>query len=244
MKKEIRYIIAVLATLVTHFCNSQTISSFSLGGDISNGNYNAVSANLRSEVKNDSSKIYFNTLCSYDMSYLTLKKQLLNSEFYFFSTMGKKMGSYKILIFNENEHSYNRKIIYRGNLGLGISYHVHTKHLIMDVSEALLAEAMLINSSLYDIRLSTRLKIQTSKSLLRFTSTTLIQPSIYTFPPIKLGNNFIPRSTSTIEINITKIIIIMGLGIDVSVQTYPAYIDNTVRPTDIRTYVFFKTQTK
>ena len=218
-------------------------TNVAVGGDFFQGNYNALSIDTKAEIKNDSSFLSWNINPSFIASYLLDDNKLLNREGYVFSDVEKRFGKWKIIAFNENEHSYNKHIDYRGNLAFGCAYKITAgKYATVDISEAVLPEAIFIDhTSRVTLRMSTRLKFQYQREWFKFTSITLAQPSIYTAPSIPLKDNFILRTTNLAEFTVTKSFS-TGMGLDVSTQTYPAYVDSKVKPTDTHVYFFFKVQ--
>jgi hypothetical protein len=215
--------------------------SFSLGGDFSRGNVNVVNVDARAEIKNDSSNFAWSVSPVYRFTYLTLKKEVLNSEIYISSFLENKKKKWKFLTFNENERSYNRKIIYRGNLGVGFAIYVfREKNLSLSISEAVLPEIFVTETlARQTVRLSTRVKFQAKRDPFTLTSTTVVQPSILNSPALLSRDNFIMRSQNSFEVSLSARISFLS-GVDILIQTYPSYLNTQVRPVDLRIYFSLK----
>lgn len=225
------------------FCSSLNAQrvSFTLGGDFSRGNLNIANLDFRGEVSRDTGRISWNLNGVHRLTYLTKKNEILNNESYLTFFAESKTGKWKILLFNENERSFNRKINYRGNLGAGFSYHlVQKENLKIDISEALLPEVFLASSAeRWALRVSTRLKILHKKGPVTFSSITVVQPSLLNQPEIFSKNNFVMRSQNFVEVAVSKKVSLVT-GVDVVVQTYPAYLNPEVEKTDMRFYTSLK----
>lgn len=236
-----RAIVILTLLLLSHIGYSQVTGNLSIGGEMIRGNANNLMADIRSEIKSDSLKVNFNVSPSFRYAYLINERRTLNRETYMSSSLERKWHRLKLIAFNENENSYNRKIRYRGSLGIGAAYQlINNQNFKIDVSEIILPEAIFLEDvSRTSIRLSTRIKVAYQKSNVKFTSITLLQPSVYSLPEISLKNNFNARTTNFFEVAFAKNFS-FGAGFDAVMQTYPSYIDNEVKPLDTRTYCLIK----
>jgi hypothetical protein len=225
-----------VCSLLSSLCFSQKFTA-SVGGDFSRGNVNILNVDMRMEIRSDSGRREWSISPSQRFTYLTLKREILNNETYVSSFLENKYSKWKILFFNENERSYNRKIDYRGNLGMGISYHVLRKeNLKLDISEALLPEVFLTSEiERYVLRLSTRVKFIHRTSQFSISSVTVVQPSVLNHPSVRSRDNFVLRSQNSTEFFISKKFSVI-VGADLVIQTYPSYLNPAIRSTDVRFY--------
>jgi hypothetical protein len=233
--------ILIPALFFSTLCKAQNFS-VSLGGDYSKGNVNTANIDLRAEVKQDSGRIAWNISPTHRFSYLTTEKRILNNETYITASAETRKGRWKFLAFNENERSYNRKIVYRGNAGMGVSYHVVDKeNLKLIFSEVVLPEVFYseVSGQRKALRLSSRVKFFWKSGAFSFNSVSVIQPSILNSPEILAKHNFVMRSQNSFEIYVTRRIS-MVLGADVIVQTYPTFLNEKVKPVDYRYYTSLK----
>lgn len=232
--------ILIPALLFSVLCRAQKVS-LTLGGDYSRGNINIANVDFRSEIKQDSGKIVWAVSPTYRFTYLIKDKRILNNETYVAISAETYKGKWKFLMLSENEKSENRKILYRGNLGLGVSYHfIENEKIKLVLSEVLLPEIFYseISGQRKALRLSSRVKFLWKSGILSFSSTSVIQPSIINSPTILAKDNFIMRSQNYFEIHANKKISLV-IGADIIVQTYPAAF-NEKEAVDYRYYTSLK----
>jgi hypothetical protein len=236
-----RGIIALfLVVLPLSFLAQKVSGSFSIGGEYTKGNYNAASLDSRLELKDDTGKYVWNFMPTFRIGYLITTKQLLTREAYLSSALERKIKNFKIISFTESEHSYNRKILYRGSIGLGCGYRFTVGKVNLDFTEAALPDFICLeDKQRLSLRLSSRLKLIYKIEKFTFTSYTLVQPAIYSSMHIRSRDNFSLRSTNLAETVIFKKFS-MALGYDITVQTYPAYVDSKIKPCDYRAYFLIK----
>ena len=219
---------------------SQT-GSFQLGGYLSEGNFNAFNVNSSLNIRQDSGKYTWNAHPSFTLTYYD---KIINREFYNSIAINIRFNNkWKILLFNEDENSFGRKINYRGSLGIGISHKfIYENKIMIDISEAILPELYMINNcDIKIIRLSTRVKFIYKKEKLTLSSITLIQPSIfnYVINEIPYNKSINIRSTNSLMFTITKKTS-FGVGFDLINDGISSHINTKVKPLDTKLYFTVK----
>jgi len=240
-----RLLICLLVLLVhVHLFAQDSIprkitGSAQVGFSASGGNLILYSTSFKGEIKQESPAVEWsiNTSFVYGINLTGGNKKTQNRESYLSMAFYKRWGPWKIVLFNENENSFLRKTIYRGNIGFGGAYKISLKGgFEIDLSQAVLPEFYFSENRSDDkvtLRSSSRVKFVWSKGPCTLTSVTLIQPAIYTNPEVKSSDNFNMRSNTLFEVKVYKGIS-MGIGNETIVQTYPSYLYQSIRPYDYR----------
>jgi hypothetical protein len=188
----------ILSTIISI---SQIKYTNTIGGNYTQGNTGIFLVNLQSNIKNDSSKIKWSI-----SPYLCYSKIQSNGnwyqkqrECYITTSFIKRNGKWNYYLFSDIENSYQKKIILRSSIGIGIGKNlIDNKEFFLSLSDALLPEIYEVDttSNLYkhingmyqtSIRNSIRIKFET-KGKIKFNSIELIQPSIYNFNQKKVNN--------------------------------------------------------
>ena len=225
----------LLILLFPVYSFSQTKGNFAIGGNYLQGNYNSFMFDARGTIQNDSSKFVWNI--SPSMSAIYSNSVILKRDYYSSSSIEHRFyKKFKFLLFNEFENSYNRKIYFRSNMGVGISYSfINNKKYKFSVSEALLPEYVKLFSTEFSVlRSSTKLKFIYTNSNFSFSTITLLQPAI--IGQNKYIKSFSFRTINLIEEKINKCFSI-GIGFDYSLQTY---VIAPFKPFDSRQYFYIK----
>ncbi len=172
------------------------------------------------------------------------EREFYSTESYFY----RFSPNAKVLVFSEQEHSWLRKTLFRGNLGVGLSYKfIHSKLLTIEASEAILPDFYLsltiVKRDNFAIRPSTRLKIRIESYPLRFETINMVQPEILGwelsghYALIDQRDNINFRSITTLDIAIKKGFSVGG-RLDFIYQTYPHLVATNIQPYDL-SFVFY-----
>jgi len=217
----------------------KTTGSAQVGFSASGGNLVLYTTNFKGEIKQESSIVEWsiNSSFTYGVNLTGGDRKTQNRESYLSAAFYKRWGNWKIVLFNENENSFLRKTIYRGNIGFGGAYKIVFKNgFEADLSQAILPEFYFSENNVDNkiaLRSSSRLKFVWSKGPCTLTSVTLIQPAIYTNPEVKSKDNFNLRSNSLFEVKVYKGIS-LGISNETIVQTYSSYLYPNIKPYDYR----------
>jgi hypothetical protein len=148
---------------------------------------------------------------------------------------------WKLLFFSEADHSYIRKINLRYSGGVGPGYKIENNKYEFQLSEVLLTEGLSSENpaviNYFVLRASTRLKFSIKTKFGNLSSVSVIQPAIYTNQGIGLNKHFILRSQNRVEINVSKKTTV-GFNYDANYQSYPAFLNTSVKPFDWTTSFF------
>jgi hypothetical protein len=244
MKKLLLFLLILPAYV---FAQDTISGSVAAGGQVLSGNFNSYTVNANTDWRGRHLKSDWDIAPSfrYTNNSGTLKeREVYATESYFY----RFTPHFKVLVFSEQEHSWLRKTLFRGNLGVGISYRfIHTKVLSIEGSEAILPDFYFSITNRkrdnFAIRPSTRLKIRVEYYPLRFETINMVQPEAlgwgltghYNIIDQKSNINF--RSTTTLDVAIKKGFSI-GARLDFIYQTYPHLVDAKIQPYDL-TFVFY-----
>jgi hypothetical protein len=219
---------------------SKKTSGFAqVGFSASGGNLILYTTSFRGEIKQESPIIEWSTNASflYGINLTGGEKKTQNRESYLSAAFYRRWGNWKIVLFSENENSFLRKTIYRGNIGFGGAYKILSKSgFEIDISQAVMPEFYFSDNRVNDritFRSSTRLNFTWSKGPFKLSSATLIQPAIYTSPEVSSKNNFNLRSNTLLEVKTYKGIS-LGISNETIVQTYSSYLYPNLKPYDYR----------
>ncbi len=233
-----RLLILSIALMLSQLSNGQIAKILSLGADGSKGNFSSLGLTVKSEIKKDSGQYTWSINPNYRWSeqspYGSHDMNLYENEFYNTANLAKSIGKWKVLVFNEEERSFQRKINFRGSLGIGLGHSIiKNKSINFNISEVILPEyySSSSNSDMnnFTIRSSTRIKFDYAKSIFKLASITLFQPAIYSDRNVSFHDNLNIRSTNSVSISVTKKYSV-GLLYVLSYQGYPYYINKAVSP--------------
>ena len=241
----------VLLLFISSNLFSQTDSSklkfdISLGGNATIGNFGSQALILRNNLEWNFRKIELSWSPKFQISQISTNGiyKLREREVYSTFSLTSRNKNWKLLFFNEIEHTYLRKIDLRTSLGIGFGKKlIKNKELELDISEVILPEFMISQfGQQYDnlaLRSSTRLKFVWTKNIFKFSSITLFQPSLLTYKNggqfIQFSDNINLRTVNNIEINPMKWVS-FGVGNEIIYQSYPNYVDPLIKPID---WIFF-----
>lgn len=249
----IKYFFISVLLLVNSILFSQTDSSkvnfdVSLGGNATIGNFGSQALILRKNLEWNFKKIELSWSPKFQISQISTNGayKLREREIYSTFSLTHRIDKWRILFFNEIEHTYLRKVDLRTSLGIGLGKKlIKNKSIELDISEVLLPEFMISQfGKQYDnfaLRSSTRLKFVWTKNIFKFSSITLFQPSLLTYKNggqfIQFSDNINLRTVNNIEVNPMKWVS-FGVGNEIIYQSYPNYVDPLVKPID---WIFFFT---
>lgn len=231
----------------------------SLGYNSTTGNYTSYTVTSKIDFSRTSKK--YQTTWSPTFIYSKQNGKLIQREeyspFYQSFKINKKD---KIIIFNEVESSYLRKINYRFSLGIGLS-HVIIKNgnIYLDISQAILPEYMnaggipynfvnkaqetAVSIDVFSLRSSTRSRFEYRINNIKIVNIVLLQPSCYTkqidSEIISFKNNLSYRINTNVDISVAKNIS-LGVGNQIIYQTYNHYINNNIKKIDTNLLFYVK----
>lgn len=242
-----RIFLALIFILLTNQSLGQVKGFLSFGGDLNSGNFNSIGLTARGELKIDTNLKQFVISSAYRWSEQSsgnneLKKY--EDELYLTSNLSRSIKNWKVLGFAEAERSYLRKIDLRSSAGLGAGYEIFNgKGWSINISEILLPEYYWsdVNSQWnnFTIRASTRFKIEYESVIIKITSVSLFQPSIFSSRETSFLYNLNARNNTAVSVKIANKYEV-GLSYVLTYQGYPAYINSTIRPTQQNSSVFLK----
>jgi hypothetical protein len=242
-------LILLLLLIIPIEAFSQTKGFISIGGDWNSGNFQSIGLTLRSELKKDSGNYQWAVSPTYRWSEQSKvgggQLNLYENELYLTGNLTKSLAkSWKVIGFSENEKSYLRKIDLRSAAGLGIGVDLFNNGgFRISVSELILPEYYWssLNTDLnnFNVRGSTRLKLEINGKLFKFSSINLVQPAIYSSRQVSFADNLNIRSNSSISIKI-KDRYETGILHTLTYQGYPYYINKTIVPMQQGASIFFK----
>ena len=221
--------------------------SVAAGGTVLSGNFNSYTVNANTDWRGRHGKNEWDIAPSFRYTNNTgvlKEREFYATESYFY----RFTPHFKFLVFSEQEHSWLRKTLFRGNLGVGISYRfLHTQVITIEGSEAILPDFYLSITNpkrdYFAIRPSTRLKIRVEYYPLRFETINMVQPEALGwgltghYQIIDQRNNINFRSVTTLDVAIKKGFSAGG-RLDFIYQTYPVLVDARIKPYDL-TFVFY-----
>jgi hypothetical protein len=247
----IKYFFIALFLFLNSLLFSQTDSSklkieASLAGNATVGNFGSQALILRNNLEWNFKKLELSWSPKFQISQISTNGvyKLREREIYSTFSLTGRNKNWKLLFFNEIEHTYLRKIDLRTSLGLGFGKKlIKNKEIELDISEVLLPEFTISQfGKQYDnlaLRSSTRLKFVWTKNIFKFSSITLFQPSLLTYKNggqfIEFKDNINLRNVNNIEINPMKWVS-FGVGNEIIYQSYPNYVDPLIKPID---WIFF-----
>jgi hypothetical protein len=251
-----RFNFIFLLLFIHTFCFSQNDSSklklnLSIGGNYTGGNFNLYNLFVKSSLSKSwkDNEVYFSPNFQYSqISNDRVNFKLREREIYYNLSYTKRWDNFRLLVYNEFENSFLRKVDFRGSMGMGAGVKIFKKrNLELDVSEMVLPEFLLSNfGNNFDnfaLRLSTRLKFVFSQNNFKLSSVSLFQPSLYTVKNgtdiINFKDNLNLRSLNSLEYSPLKWFSI-GINNEVIFQTYSNSIDSNVSPIDYNISVFFR----
>lgn len=246
----------VLFLFFCTFCFSQTDSSklklnLSIGGNYTGGNFNLYTLFVKSSISKSWNKNEVSFSPNFQYSQISndrINFKLREREVYYNLSYTKRWDNFRVLIYNEAENSFLRKIDFRGSLGIGAGVKIFkSDNLELDISEMILPEFLISNFGNdfdnFALRLSTRLKFVYSQNNFKLSSITLFQPSLYTIKNgdeiVYFKDNLNLRSLNSLEYSPLKWFSI-GLNNEIIFQTYSNSIDSNVSPIDYNFSIFFR----
>ncbi len=216
-------------------CQAQVSKSVSIGTSVNFGNLNSINLNAQSTFSSDSSsKVNWsiNPNFTYTLINKNSKFTTYERESYLTLSLSHKFGKFKIIGFADAENSYLRKTLFRFSGGAGVGYEIVNKNNCkLSISEVIMPEIYISEDktkNIISIRPSTRIKLLYNSERFKLESINYFQPSMWTSNNIKFVDNINFKSTTTIEVPITKIISI-GTQLSAQVFTLPTYFDSTTR---------------
>lgn len=236
-----------LLMLLTAGASAQkTKKSITLGGTANAGNLNLYTATIQASVGQDSTKFTWAVSGRFDYGELRNKIKSWNTqqrESLLSGTIERDFGKWKVIGFMEFENSYLKKILVRGSSGIGVGHNIINKPTLkLMISEAIVPDYYFsdrdIDKNLLTIRASTRVKLAFGKKA-KFSSITLIQPSVWNDKAISIADNITIRSTNSIDFPISKRAA-LGFQFTVVGSTLSTYFENSVKPYDYLTLATLK----
>ena len=242
-----RIFLALIFILLTNQSLGQVKGFLSFGGDLNSGNFNSVGVTIKGELKIDTNQKQLTVSPSYrwsEQSSGTDEMQKYEDELYLTSNLTKSIKNWKVLGFAEAERSYLRKIDLRSSVGVGAGYEIfNCKGWSVNLSEVLLPEYYWsdVNSQWnnFTVRASTRFKVEYESVILKITSVSLFQPSIFSSRETSFLYNLNARNNTAVSIKIANKYEV-GLSYVMTYQGYPAYINSAIRPAQQNSSVFLK----
>jgi hypothetical protein len=225
--------------------------NLSIGGNYTGGNFNHYTLFIKSSISKNWARNEVSFSPNFQYSQISNDRdrfKLREREVYYALSYTKRWNNFRLLIYNESENSFLRKVDFRGSMGVGVGMKIFkSQNLELDVSEMVLPEFLLSNfGNKFDnfaLRLSTRLKFLFSKNNFRLSSVSLLQPSLYTIKNgtdiISYKDNFNLRSLNSLEYSPLKWFSI-GINNEIIFQTYSNSINPDVSPIDFNFSVFFR----
>lgn len=225
--------------------------NINIGGNFTQGNFNFYSLNIKPELTAENKKNQLSFNPSFQYSQIKNNNQIFQlreRELYSSINYTKRFNEWRIILSNETEQSYLRKVDLRGSIGLGVGHKlVKTNNIEIDLSQMILPEYLISNFGTqfnsFSIRYSTRFKLIYKKNNLKFSLITFIQPSLYTVKSegqiIDFQDNINARSNANIEYSLQKWISI-GISNQIIYQTYSASINKSIKPLDNTVNFFLK----
>lgn len=200
-----RNIILFLLFMISSVVNGQIKSNTSIGGNYSQGNSGILLVSLQSSIQSDSTKVQFNISPYFCYSQVKSNDSWSpkQRESFLTTSVLLKRNKINLYLFSELENSLDKKINFRGSVGIGVGKYFDTKILHISTSIGLMPEyyQTLSNEIEKTLRLSLRCHLET-KGNVKFKTITLVQPAILMTPMV--GNNFNLRSTNSISVLINK----------------------------------------
>ena len=219
-------------------------ADMSLGLNLSGGNNPFYGGNIKTGYSYEKGPWEFGVNPSFLLNYASVDEttRLVRREGYTTASLSRTLDQrWKILFFSEADHSYIRKINLRYSGGIGPGYKFESKKWELQLSEVLLTEGLSSENSAvinyFVLRASSRVKIGIKTKYGTLSSVTVVQPALYTNQGIGLNKHFILRSQNKIEVNVTKTTTV-GFNYDANYQSYPAYLNTSVKPFDWNTSFF------
>jgi len=197
-------------------------------GNYSSGNYNAITIGGKLNCIYNRKHNLAELTSAYRYTKIDDKCSPKEDEKYALFSYSHRVNNIKIIGVSENEISYVRQIDLRATIGSGFGYKfINTKKTELEISEVLLFEDIKYYNKEYNIstlRYSTRIKFTYTNYPFNFSTIWLVQPPIWQTQPISPINNgykdnFNMRSNTTIDINLSKKIVI-GISDEFIMQTY------------------------
>jgi hypothetical protein len=233
-----RILILLIVLVLSQLSNGQISKTLSLGADCSKGNFSSVGLTVKAEIKKDSGQYTWSINPNYRWSeqspYGSHDMNLYENELYNTANLSRQIGKWKVLLFTEEERSFQRKINFRGSVGIGLGHSIiKNKSVNFNISEVILPEyySSSSNSSMnnFTVRSSIRIRFDYTKQIFKLSSVTLFQPAIYSDRQVSFHDNLNIRSTNLVSVNVNKRYSV-GLLYTLSYQGYPYYINKAVRP--------------
>jgi hypothetical protein len=231
--------------------SSKVKLSLSVGGNYTGGNFNLYTLFFRSNISKNwrKNEISFSPKIQYSKtSNDRINFKLRERELYYNLSYTKRWNNFRVLVYNEVENSFLRKVDFRGSLGVGAGLKIfQSKKLELDITEMILPEYLISNFGTnfdnFALRLSTRFKMIYSQKNFRLSSISLFQPSLYTVKNasqiIRFQDNINLRSVNSIEYSPLNWFSI-GLNNEIILQTYSSSIDSKISPIDYNFSIFFR----
>lgn len=222
-----------------------------MGGNYTGGNFSLYSFFIKSSISAEWKNSEFGFSPNFQYSQIAndgLNFRLREREFYYNLSYTRRIKQIRFILYNESENSYLRKIDFRTSAGLGLGYKfIKNKNIELDISEIILPELLFSQidseSDNFALRLSTRFKFVYTIKNFKFSSISLLQPSVYTIKNnlvlVNPSDNINFRSVNNIEYSPYNWLSV-GIGNELIFQTYSPSIDSKIKPLDYNFSVFFK----
>ena len=218
--------------------NAQLSETFSVGGDMFNGNYRAFGITAKVDVR-------YKQADRYDLSVTTTYRNSQQSKYgtstlvkyeddlYLTSNLTRAFGSsWKVIAFTENERSFQRSINLRSSVGLGIGIKlVKTDRVEVVVSEVMLPEYYWSSVNRIwnnlTVRASTRVRAEVSMGSAKFESVALFQPAVTSTRAVSFNDNLNWRLISTLDLPLAERASVRLMH-TMSYEGYPYHINKAV----------------
>ena len=242
--------LALLFFLITSVASAQFSETFSIGGDMFNGNYRAFGVTAKVDVKYKRADRYELSVTttyrnSQQSKYGTSALVKYEDDLYLTSNLTRPLGSsWKVMSFTENERSFQRRINLRSSIGLGLGVKlVKTDRVEIVVSEVILPEYYWSSVNWIwnnlTIRASTRVRAEVSIGRSKFESVALFQPAVTSTRAVSFNDNLNWRLISTLDLPLTERASVRLMH-TMSYEGYPYHINKAVNPLQQTASLMFK----